>query len=202
VFVVGAACAVLGGLAAGGAVAVAQGDAEDDTFYACALGGKWVRPQSIWVNKQPTCGLNQRVVSWNEQGPEGPPGPPGPPGSGGATALVATTIGHPTGDYYDAVLRLDPGTWLVEGSADRFVNLELDAGEANRCVLSVLGGATMENQVYSWAYELVQQALVTVPEDDPDGLGEVVYSCRANHSGATDFPIQLTAIPATIQDQP
>lgn len=83
---VGLACAALGAAVAGGAVAVAQDTGSNKTFYACALGGNWVRPQSIWVNRPPTCGPYQTVVSWNEQGQPGPAGPPGeqgPPGEAG-----------------------------------------------------------------------------------------------------------------------
>jgi hypothetical protein len=61
-------------------VALAQ-ESGGDTFYACAIGGKWVRPFSIWVNEEPRCGSGQTVVSWNQQGP---PGEPGAPGAGGA----------------------------------------------------------------------------------------------------------------------
>jgi hypothetical protein len=115
---------------------------------------------------------------------------------------VATTTGQgaATPVYYDAVLRLEPGTWMVEGISEKYGNGSLDDGEATGCVdLLVQGGATMENHFYPGVSELQQRALVTVP-DDPDGIAEVVFRCRRSASG--DFTVQLFAAPATIQVQP
>jgi len=82
----------------GGGITLANGAPTPDTYYACASKGQIVGP--VKVNSQPDCKASQRVVSWNQTGPQGPqgiqgiqgtpgiPGTPGTPGAPGASGAA------------------------------------------------------------------------------------------------------------------
>ena len=179
---IGAVCAALGAAVSGGVVALAQSP-HGTVFYACESEGALVQPLTVRVNRTPSCGAGQSVVSWNQAGPQGAPG------RSASGAIVTSITGHPSQPdapgYYAAVLRLTSGTWQVEGTSD-----------ATDCVpLSTDLGATIQHQYFPSLSSLSPQALVRVARD---GQAEVTFSCHGAEL-AHDFSSQLLALPVSVQ---
>jgi type VI protein secretion system component Hcp len=63
-----------------GVYAAAQQDKDNQMLYACAKDNGQIR----LVEKDTTCAPNEKLISWNVEGPQGQQGEQGPPGKDGA----------------------------------------------------------------------------------------------------------------------
>lgn len=124
-----------------GVYAAAQQDDDNQTLYACTKDNGQIR----LVEKDTSCGPNEKMISWNVEGKQGPPGAQGPAGKDGTDGKDGAVgpqgppgVSVPAGEgspvlNYDVYMKL--GNIKGESSAEQYkdwivlTGVEFDASQ-------------------------------------------------------------------------